>query len=311
MLDIDYEKITLFVGNYDFWYQSSNLIREQLKQENKKKEEKIKELEDFIRRFSANASKSKQATSRKRSLEKIKLEDIKPSSRKYPYINFEMEKELGKEVIYLDNISYVYDGKYIIKDLTLTIRPFDKIALIGNNSKANSILLDIISGKISPTKGKVSYGSTVKLSYFEKNNDYYFNEDISLYEWLRNFSTNKEETFVRGFLGRMLFSGDESLKSVKVLSGGEKVRSMLSKIMMEKPNVLLLDEPTNHLDIESITSLDEGMKKFKGAIVFTTYDQELIESVSNRLIEIKKDGSHMDRQITYQEYTLKYGIEEE
>lgn len=311
MLDIDYEKITLFVGNYDFWYQSSNLIKEQLKQENKKKEEKIKELEDFIRRFSANASKSKQATSRKKSLEKIKLEDIKPSSRKYPYINFEIEKELGKEVIYLDNISYFEDDKPIIKDLTLTIRPFDKIALIGNNSKANSILLDIISGKKLPTKGKVSYGSTVKLSYFEKNNDYYFNEDISLYEWLRNFSSNKEETFVRGFLGRMLFSGDESLKSVKVLSGGEKVRSMLSKIMMEKPNVLLLDEPTNHLDIESITSLDEGMKKFKGAIVFTTYDQELIESVSNRLIEIKKDGSHMDRQITYQEYTLKYGIEEE
>ena len=311
MLDIDYEKITLFVGNYDFWYQSSNLIKEQLKQENKKKEEKIKELEDFIRRFSANASKSKQATSRKKSLEKIKLEDIKPSSRKYPYINFEIEKELGKEVVYLDNISYFEDDKPIIKDLTLTIRPFDKIALIGNNSKANSILLDIISGKKLPTKGKVSYGSTVKLSYFEKNNDYYFNEDISLYEWLRNFSSNKEETFVRGFLGRMLFSGDESLKSVKVLSGGEKVRSMLSKIMMEKPNVLLLDEPTNHLDIESITSLDEGMKKFKGAIVFTTYDQELIESVSNRLIEIKKDGSHMDRQITYQEYTLKYGIEEE
>ena len=281
MLDIDYEKITLFVGNYDFWYQSSNLIKEQLKQENKKKEEKIK------------------------------LEDIKPSSRKYPYINFEIEKELGKEVVYLDNISYFEDDKPIIKDLTLTIRPFDKIALIGNNSKANSILLDIISGKKLPTKGKVSYGSTVKLSYFEKNNDYYFNEDISLYEWLRNFSSNKEETFVRGFLGRMLFSGDESLKSVKVLSGGEKVRSMLSKIMMEKPNVLLLDEPTNHLDIESITSLDEGMKKFKGAIVFTTYDQELIESVSNRLIEIKKDGSHMDRQITYQEYTLKYGIEEE
>lgn len=311
IVDIDYEKITLFVGNYDFWYKSSELIQKQMRDSNKKKEEKIKELEDFIRRFSANASKSKQATSRKKSLEKIKLEDIKPSSRKYPYINFEIEKELGKEVVYLDNISYFEDDKPIIKDLTLTIRPFDKIALIGNNSKANSILLDIISGKKLPTKGKVSYGSTVKLSYFEKNNDYYFNEDISLYEWLRNFSSNKEETFVRGFLGRMLFSGDESLKSVKVLSGGEKVRSMLSKIMMEKPNVLLLDEPTNHLDIESITSLDEGMKKFKGAIVFTTYDQELIESVSNRLIEIKKDGSHMDRQITYQEYTLKYGIEEE
>ena len=310
ILDVDYGKIKLYVGNYDFWYESSQLALKQMKDANKKKEEKIKELEDFIRRFSANASKSKQATSRKKSLEKIKLEDIKPSSRKYPYINFEIEKELGKEVVYLDNISYFEDDKPIIKDLTLTIRPFDKIALIGNNSKANSILLDIISGKKLPTKGKVSYGSTVKLSYFEKNNDYYFNEDISLYEWLRNFSSNKEETFVRGFLGRMLFSGDESLKSVKVLSGGEKVRSMLSKIMMEKPNVLLLDEPTNHLDIESITSLDEGMKKFKGAIVFTTYDQELIESVSNRLIEIKKDGSHMDRQITYQEYTLKYGIEE-
>ena len=193
----------------------------------------------------------------------------------------------------------------------MTIRPIDKIALIGNNSKANTCLLDIISGKLLPTKGKVSYGSTVNLSYFEKNNDYYFKEDISLYEWLRNFSTNKEETFVRGFLGRMLFSGDESLKSVKVLSGGEKVRSMLAKIMLEKPNVLLLNEPTNHLDIESITSLNEGMNKYKGAIVFTTYDQELIESVSNRLIEIRKDGSHMDRQITYNEYIEKYGLEEE
>ena len=310
MVDIDYEKISLFVGNYDFWYQSSELIQKQMKDSNKKKEDKIKELEDFIRRFSANASKSKQATSRKRSLEKIVLDDIKPSSRRYPYINFDIEKYLGKEVISLQNINYSIDGKEILKNINIHIKPEDKIALIGNNEIAKTALLNIISGKIKPDSGEIKYGSTVRLGYFEKNHSTYFNENISLLEWLRNYSENKDESFVRGFLGRMLFSGEEVLKKVSVLSGGEKVRAMFSKIMLEKNNVLLFDEPTAHLDIESITSLNEGLKKYKSVIIYSTFDQELIESVSTRLIEIKKDGTIRDKEMTYSEYIEKFDLEE-
>ena len=291
MVDIDYEKISMFVGNYDFWYQSSQLIQKQMKESNKKKEERIKELEDFIRRFSANASKSKQATSRKKSLEKIVLDEIKPSSRKYPYINFEIE------------------GKEIIKNLNLTIRPDDKIALIGNNEIAKTALLKILAGELKPDSGTIKIGSTVKISYFAKDHNEYFKEDVSLLEWLRNYSENKEESFVRGFLGRMLFSGEETLKKVTVLSGGEKVRSMLSKMMLEQGNVLLFDEPTNHLDIESITALNEGLKKYKSALVIATFDQEMIESLSNRLIEIKEDGTYRDKQISYSEYIEKFGLE--
>ena len=302
MVDIDYGKITLFAGNYDFWYQSNQLIQKQMKESNKKKEEKIKELEDFIRRFSANASKSKQATSRKKSLEKIVLEDIIPSNRKYPYINFDFEKNVGKSVITLEKICY----KDILKDFSLTIYPDDKIALIGYNEIAKTTLLDIISGKIKPDSGTINVGSNVNISYFMKNHDEFFNEDISLLEWLRNYSSNKDETFVRGFLGRMLFSGEETLKSIKVLSGGEKVRAMFSKIMLEKSNVLLFDEPTNHLDIESITSLNEGLVRFNGVLVFSSFDQELIETVSNRLIEIKEDGKYRDKRMSYQEYLDKF-----
>ena len=305
MLDIDYNKITLFVGNYDFWYQSSQLIQKQMKESNKKKEEKIKELEDFIRRFSANASKSKQATSRKKSLEKIVLDEIKPSSRKYPYINFDFDKNGGKEVITLENINY----KDIIKNLNLTIRPDDKIALIGTNEIAKTALLDIISGNLKPDSGTIKIGGNVKMSYFKKNHDEYFN-DLNMIDWLKQYSDNKDDSYIRGFLGRMLFSGDEVLKNVNVLSGGEKVRCMFSKMMLEKSNVLLFNEPTNHLDIESITSLNEGLKRFMGVIVFSSFDQELIETVSNRLIEIKQDGTYKDKQISYQEYILKYGIGE-
>ena len=308
MVDIDYEKITMFVGNYDFWYQSSQLMLKQMKDSNKKKEEKIKELEDFIRRFSANASKSKQATSRKRALEKIVLDEIKPSSRKYPYINFELERNLGKEVISLEKINYSFEGKELLKNVNLTIYPDSKIALIGNNELAKTALLGIISGDIKPDSGVVKYGSTVKVSYFEKDHSKYFNEDISLYEWLRNFSTNKEETFVRSFLGRMLFSGEETLKSVKVLSGGEKVRSMFSKIMLNQGNVLLLDEPTNHLDMESITSLNEACKNYKGALVISTFDQEIIETATNRIIHIKEDGTIKDAGMSYSEYIEKYEL---
>ena len=310
MVDIDYEKITLFVGNYDFWYESSQLIQKQMKDSNKKKEEKIKELQEFIQRFSANASKSKQATSRKKSLEKIQLDEIRPSSRKYPYINFDIEKQLGKEVITLEKINYKQDGKVILNNFNLTLNSKDKIALIGVNEIAKTALLNIISGNIKPDSGTIKIGSTVKISYFEKNHSKYFVDSISLIEWLRNFSNIKEESFIRGFLGRMLFSGEESKKKVNVLSGGEKVRCMFSKVMLEGGNVLLLDEPTNHLDIESITALNEGLKRFDSSLIISTFDHEIIDSVCNRLIELKKDGTYNDKQISYDEYIEKYGIEE-
>lgn len=304
MVDIDYEKITMFAGNYDFWYNSSQLIQKQMRDSNKKKEQKIAELQDFIRRFSANASKSKQATSRKKSLEKIVLDDIKPSSRKYPYINFEPEKYLGREVIHLDRVCKFNDNKEVLKNVRLTINPSDKIILLGNEV-AKTCLLEIINGQVLPDSGSIKYGSTVKVSYFPKNNTEYFNKNINMVEWLRGYSDNKDETFIRGFLGRMLFSGEDALKSVNVLSGGEKVRCMFSKMMLEHGNVLLLDEPTNHLDIESITALNEGLKRFNGVIVMSSHDLELIDTVATRIIEIKDDGTIKNLEITYQEYLAR------
>ena len=311
MVDIDYGKITLFAGNYDFWLKSSELIQKQMKESNKKKEEKIKELQDFIARFSANASKSKQATSRKKSLEKIVLDDIKPSTRKYPYINFEFDKMIGREGIVLEKVNYSLNGKEILKNINITIRPEDKIALIGDNEIAKTALLGIISGQIKQDSGTVKYSNNAKVSYFMKNHDDYFKEDITLVDFLRLYSENKEESYVRGFLGRMLFSGEDALKKITVLSGGEKVRLCLSKMMLEKGNVLLLDEPTNHLDMESITSLNTGLEKYLGPIVFSSFDQELIETISNRLIEIKKDGTIRDKQMKYQEYIDKFGLDGE
>ena len=307
MVDIDYEKITLFVGNYDFWYESSKLIQRQMKESNKKKEEKIKELQDFINRFSANASKSRQATSRKKSLEKIQLEEIKPSSRKYPYISFEPERFLGKEVIYLDHVSKAIDGVPVIQNMRLNLKNGDKIALIGNNELAKTTLLRLLSGDVEPDSGEIKVGVTVTRSYYPKNNDAYFNKDVNMIDWLRDYSENKDETFVRSFLGRMLFSGDETLKKVNVLSGGEKVRCMLSKMMLEHANTLFLDEPTNHLDMESISALNEGLEKFPGVVVFTSYDQQLIETLANRIIEIKEDGTYIDKELTYEEYIKRYG----
>ena len=307
MVDIDYEKITMFAGNYDFWYESSQLIQKQMRESNKKKEEKIAELQDFIRRFSANASKSKQATSRKKSLEKIQLDEIKPSSRKYPFINFEPERYLGKEVIYLDKVYKSIDGNEVIKNMRLNIKPGDKIALIGNNEIAKTTLLRLLSGEIEPDSGEIKVGTTVTRSYFPKNNDSYFNVDSNMVEWLREYSTDKDETFVRSFLGRMLFSGDETLKKVNVLSGGEKVRCMLSKMMLEHSNVLFLDEPTNHLDMQSISALNEGLIKFNGSVVFTSYDQQLIETLANRIIYIKDDGTYIDKEVSYEEFMKKYG----
>ncbi len=306
MVDIDRERIKLSIGNYDFWYQSNELMQRQINDSNKKKEEKIKELQTFIARFSANASKSKQATSRKKLLEKIELEELKPSTRKYPYINFEYERRLGKEIIHLSKINVTIDGKQILNNFNLTVRPEDKIALIGENEIAKTTLFKILTGEITPDSGEIKIGSTVIFSYFPKNHDNYFQGKEILVDFLRKYSENKEDSYLRGFLGRMLFSGEESLKQVNVLSGGEKVRLMFSKMMMNKGNVLLLDEPTNHLDIESIQSLNKAMLKFDGPIIFSSYDTELIEEVSNRLIYIEPDGTYIDKQMNYEDFIQKY-----
>jgi ATPase subunit of ABC transporter with duplicated ATPase domains len=309
MVDIDRERIKMTVGNYDFWYESNELLQKQIKESNKKKEDKIKELQKFIARFSANASKSKQATSRKKLLEKITLEELKPSSRKYPYINFEYEKRLGKEIITLSKITVKNKEQSIIKNLNLNIKKDDRIALIGENELAKTTLLKILAGELTPDSGKVIVGTTVRTSYFPKNHDEYFQSNENLLEFLRKYSENKEDSFVRGFLGRMLFSSEEALKKLNVLSGGEKVRIMLSKMMLNKGNVLLLDEPTNHLDIESITALNNGLKRFDGPIIFASYDTELINSLANRLILIKEDGTYIDKQKTYEEYLKEKALE--
>lgn len=302
MLDIDYGKITLFIGNYDFWYESSQLILKQMKDSNKKKEEKIKELKDFIARFSANASKSKQATSRKKSLEKIELEEMKASSRRYPYINFEVERPLGKDVLELKGISKTIDGEVVLKNMNLTINTNDKVGFVGTNELAITTLFKIITGELEPDSGEVKWGTTVKYDYFPKNHDKFFDNNYDLIDWLRQYSKEQEEPFIRGFLGRMLFSGDEALKKVKVLSGGEKVRCMMSKLMLSRANVLVMDDPTNHLDIESITSLNKGMENFKGALLFSSHDHELLSTVANRIIEFKEDGKYIDKMMNYDEY---------
>lgn len=306
MVDIDRQQIKLSVGNYDFWYQSNELMKKQIKESNKKKEAKIKELQSFISRFSANASKSKQATSRKKILEKIQLDELKPSSRNYPYINFQYEKRLGKEIVYLKKINVTINNKQILKNFSLILNKEDKIALIGENEIAKTTIFKILTGEIIPDSGEVKIGSTVIFSYFPKNHDNDFKSDENLVEFLRQYSENKDDSFIRGFLGRMLFTKEETLKPVNVLSGGEKVRLTFSKMMMNKGNVLLLDEPTNHLDIESITSLNQALKKFDGPIIIATYDTEIIETIANRLIYINQDGSYIDKQMSYSEFINKY-----
>lgn len=301
IVDIDYEKITLFVGNYDFWYKSSELIQKQMRDSNKKKEEKIKELQDFIARFSANASKSKQATSRKKLLDKIVLEDIKASSRKYPYINFLIDKPLGKDVLSTKNLCVSVDGVKIINNLNLTINNYDKIALIGNEIVITT-LFKVLNGEIKPDSGEIKYGNTVILSYFPKNHDNYFTNNKTLVDWLKDYSRNDDNEFVRGFLGRMLFSGDEVLKKVNVLSGGEKVRCMLSKMMLSGANMLMLDQPTDHLDVETITSLNNALINYRGVIVFSTHDHEFIETTANRIIDFKDNFKYVDKMTTYEEY---------
>ena len=305
IVDIDYEKITLFVGNYDFWYKSSELIQKQMRDSNKKKEERIKELQDFIARFSANASKSKQATSRKKLLDKIVLEDIKASSRKYPYINFKEDKVLGKDVLTTKNLCINVDGKEVIKNLNLNVNNTDKIAFLGDEITITA-LFKVLSLEEEPTSGEVKWGSSVTIAYFPKNHDKYFTGDKNLVEWLRDYSKVKEEEYVRGFLGRMLFSGEESLKKVNVLSGGEKVRCMLSRMMLSGANVLILDEPTNHLDVETITSLNNALINFKGVVLFKTHDHEFMQTTANRIIEFKSDGKYIDKMTTYEEFLNIY-----
>ena len=300
--DVDFEGIQLYVGNYDFWLESSQLALQLAKDANKKKEEKAKELQTFIQRFSANASKSKQATSRKKLLEKLTLDDIKPSSRKYPYIAFKPEREAGAQLLTVENISKTIEGEQILKDVSFLVNKGDKIAFVGPDGLAKTTLFKILMGEMETDSGEYKWGITTTQAYLPKDNSSYFdNVDLSLVDWLRQYSEDQDETFVRGFLGRMLFSGEESLKEAKVLSGGEKVRCMLSKMMLSGSNVLLLDEPTNHLDLESITALNNGLISFPGTMLFVSHDHQFIETIANRIIEITPNGL-IDRTMSYDEY---------
>ena len=303
--DIDYGKIKLYVGNYDFWYESSELLQKQMRDSNKKKEEKIKELQAFIARFSANASKSKQATSRKKMLDKIQLDEIVPSSRKYPYIDFKIEKPAGKEILKVENLTKVVDGKKILDKVSFTVLKGDKIAILANNDMVKTTLFNILSGKEKYDKGSIEWGKTIVPGYLPQDNTEYFDVDKNIIEWIGQYYDIKDETVLRGFLGRMLFSGDDVFKKVNVLSGGEKMRCMLSKMMLEGPNFLILDEPTNHLDLESITSLNKGLINFQGEVLFTSRDYELNSTVANRIIEILDDGTIIDRCVPYEEYIEK------
>lgn len=299
--DIDYAKIQLYAGNYDFWYESSQLMIKQMKEANKKKEEKMKELQEFIQRFSANASKSKQATSRKKALEKIELDDIKPSSRKYPYIDFRPAREIGNEVLTVSNVSKTIDGVKVLDNISFIVGHDDKIAFVGSNTLATTTLFQILTGELEPDEGEIKWGITTSYSYFPKDNTKDFSGDEIIVDWLMQYSTEKDVTYVRGFLGRMLFAGEDGVKKVNVLSGGEKVRVMLSKMMIMASNVLVMDEPTNHLDMESITALNNGLMKFNGVVLFTSQDHQFIQTIANRIMEITPNGL-IDKITTYDEY---------
>ena len=299
--DIDYGKIQLYAGNYDFWYESSQLMIKQMKEANKKKEEKIKELQEFIQRFSANASKSKQATSRKRALEKIELDEMRPSSRKYPYIDFRPNREIGNEVLTVENLTKTVDGEKVLDNISFTIGREDKVAFVGPNTLATTMLFKILVGEEEPDSGSYKWGVTTSQGYFPKDNTKEFDNDLTIVDWLTQFSEEKDPTYVRGFLGRMLFAGDDGVKKVKVLSGGEKVRCLLSKMMIMGSNVLVLDEPTNHLDMESITALNNGLIKFPGVILFSSQDHQFIQTTANRIMEITATGL-IDKMTTYDEY---------
>ena len=300
--DIDYAKIQLYAGNYDFWYESSQLLIKQMKEANKKKEEKIKELQEFISRFSANASKSKQATSRKRALEKIQLDEIKPSSRKYPYIDFRPNREIGNEVLTVENLSKTIDGVKVLDNISFIVGHDDKIAFVGSCELAKTTLFQILMGEMEPDEGNYKWGVTTSQSYFPKDNTKIFDNDLQIADWLTQFSENKDATYVRGFLGRMLFAGEDGIKRMRVLSGGEKVRVLLSRMMIEGSNILILDEPTDHLDMESITALNNGLIKFPGVLLFASRDHQVVQTTANRIIEFLPNGSMIDKTTTYDEY---------
>lgn len=300
--DIDYGKIQLYAGNYDFWYESSQLLIKQMKEANKKKEEKIKELQEFISRFSANASKSKQATSRKRALEKIQLDDMRPSSRKYPYIDFRPNREIGNEVLMVENLSKTIDGVKVLDNISFTLGREDKVAFVGANEQAITTFFKIITGEMEPDEGNYKWGITTTQAYFPKDNTQEFDNDLTITDWLTQYSEIKDATYVRGFLGRMLFPGEDGVKRVRVLSGGEKVRCLLSKMMISGANILILDEPTNHLDMESIIALNNGLIKFPGVILFTSHDHQFVQTTANRIMEILPNGTMIDKITTYDEY---------
>ena len=300
--DIDYGKIQLYAGNYDFWFESSQLLIKQMKEANKKKEEKIKELQEFIYRFSANASKSKQATSRKRALEKIQLDDMRPSSRKYPYIDFRPNREIGNEVLMVENLSKTIDGVKVLDNISFTLGHDDKVAFVGANEQAITTLFKILVGEMEPDEGNYKWGVTTSQAYFPKDNTAEFDNDLTITDWLTQYSEIKDATYVRGFLGRMLFPGEDGIKRVRVLSGGEKVRCLLSKMMISGANILILDEPTNHLDMESITALNNGLIKFPGVILFTSHDHQFVQTTANRIMEILPNGTMIDKITTYDEY---------
>ena len=300
--DIDYGKIQLYAGNYDFWFESSQLLIKQMKEANKKKEEKIKELQEFISRFSANASKSKQATSRKRALEKIQLDDMRPSSRKYPYIDFRPNREIGNEVLMVENLSKTIDGVKVLDNISFTLGHDDKVAFVGANEQAITTLFKILVGEMEPDEGNYKWGVTTSQAYFPKDNTAEFDNNLTITDWLTQYSEIKDATYVRGFLGRMLFPGEDGIKRVRVLSGGEKVRCLLSKMMISGANILILDEPTNHLDMESITALNNGLIKFPGVILFTSHDHQFVQTTANRIMEILPNGTMIDKITTYDEY---------
>ncbi|HIT00191.1 MAG TPA: ATP-binding cassette domain-containing protein [Candidatus Faecaligallichristensenella faecipullorum] len=307
--DIDYKKITLYAGNYDFWYESSQLALRQQREANKRSEAKIKELQDFIQRFSANASKSKQATSRKKLLEKIVIEDIKPSSRKYPFIEFKPEREAGNDLLVIEGISKTIDGVKVLDNFSMRLEKGDKVAFVGEENLAKTTLFQILMGEIEPDEGSFKWGVTITPAYFPKDNNRYFDGvELNLVDWLRQYSKEKDETFVRGFLGRMLFTGEESQKMAKVLSGGERVRCMLSRMMLSGANFLLLDEPTNHLDLESITSLNNGLINFPGTLMLISQDHQLVETVANRIVEISPEGV-FDKRVDYNTYLEMKGVQ--
>lgn len=302
MADVDYGKIKLYVGNYDFWYESSQLALQMMKDQNKKKEEKIKQLQEFVARFSANASKSKQATSRKKMLEKINLEDIEPSTRRYPFVGFKPEREVGNDILTVEGISKTIDGVKILDNVSFTVSKGDKIAFVGGDEIVNTTILKILAGEIEPDSGHYKWGITITKAYFPKDNSNYFtSSELNLVDWLRQFSEEKSESYIRGFLGRMLFSGEEALKPTNVLSGGEKVRCMLSKMMLSNANALILDQPTNHLDLESITALNNGLRDYKSIVLFTSHDHQFIQTIANRIIELSPT-SLVDKKMTYDEY---------